>query len=153
MQVAKELGYETTFCGAYREEGLEHEEQWAGWRVVRLGCHFPLLNGKRPILYLRSILSFNHELYRFLKEYKPELVHASDIETMPAAILYRARRGARLIYNIHDNFSQRYNVPSPFAFFLNVLEGMCVRAADVTVVPPTIKPATPAGEFIPWSAR
>jgi len=135
MGVASELGYEATFCGAFREEGLEQDEQWGGWHVVRLGRHFPLLSGRRPMLYLTSIFRFNRDLYRFLKRNRPELVHASDIETVPAAILYRMWYGTRLIYNIHDNLAQRYNVPSAFAFLLNVLEGLCVRAADATVVP------------------
>lgn len=135
MRVAKELGYDGVFCGALRDEGLERDERVGEWRIIRLGRHFPLLNGKRPFLYVNSIFRFNLDLYRFLKTSGPNLVHASDIETMPAAILYRMRHNARLIYNIHDNLAQRYNIPSPVAYFLNVMEGLCVRAADVTVVP------------------
>ena len=135
MRVAADLGYETVFCGAPREEGLSRTDEWSGCRIVRLGRHFPLLNGRRPWLYLRSVYHFNRELYRFLEKHRPALVHASDIETMAAALRYRKRTGAHVVYNIHDNLAQRYDVPAPVAWLLNALEGWCARAADVTVVP------------------
>ena len=135
MRVAADLGYDTVFCGAHRDKSLPQTEEWGGSRVVRLGRHFPLLNGRRPLLYLRSVYRFNRELYRYLEQHRPDLVHASDIETMAAALLYRRRTGARLVYNIHDNLAQRYEVPRSLAWLLNTVEGWCVRAADVTIVP------------------
>lgn len=134
-RVAAELGYTTVFCGANREPGLAPSDEWQGIRVVRFGRHFPLLNGRHPWVYLRSVLSYNRALYRFLRDNRPGLVHASDLETMPACILFRRMNAVRLVYNIHDNVAQRYNMPAAIRAVLNWLEGLCVRQADVTVVP------------------
>lgn len=135
MGVAEELGFEPVFCGALRDKDLARTDKWGGWNVIRLGSPFPLLNGKRPFLYVSSVMRYNWHLLRYLRHNRPEIVHASDIETMPATMLYRLFARCRLIYNIHDNLSQRYNIPGWAATVLNFLEGVCVRAADIALVP------------------
>ncbi len=135
MTVAEELGFEPVYCGALRHDGLTRTDTWGGWKVIRLGSPFPLLNGKRPFLYLKSIFLYNWHLFRYLRKSKPAILHASDFETMPASVLYRLFNRNLLIYNIHDNLAQRYNMPAGLACVLNVMEGICVRAADITVVP------------------
>lgn len=135
MKVAKELGYNPLFCGAMREADLKTEDTWSGWNVVRVGKTFPLLNGKRPFLYVKSVFNYNLGLYRLLKTRKPGFVHASDCEAMPAAILYSFLHNIRLIYNIHDNVAQRYSIPAFAMWILNVIEGLLVLASDVTLVP------------------
>ena len=67
MKVTQELGVEPIFCGAFREEGLPAEDEWGGWRIVRLGRVFPLLNGTRPFLYIRSVFSYNWQLLKLLR--------------------------------------------------------------------------------------
>lgn len=134
-RVAEELGHATVFCGANRETGLAQDDEWQGIRVARLGRFFPMLNGRHPWIYIRSVLSYNRALFRFLRHHRPTLVHASDIETMPACILYRRLNTVRLVYNIHDNVAQRYDLPGAIRAPLNWIEGLCVRQSDVTVVP------------------
>lgn len=135
MRVAAELRYEPEFCGARREEGLPRTDQWETFPVVRLGRTFPLLNGRRPLTYLSAVLSYNASLLRHLLRERPPLVHASDIETMPACMLYRMFSRTRLVYNIHDNVAQRYRVPRLAEWLLNAAEGLCVVGASITVVP------------------
>lgn len=135
MDVARELGLETLFLSARREEGLAETETYAGHPVRRTGPFFPLLNGRSPLLYVRSVIAYNRALFRELCRFRPQIIHCSDIETMPAGLLYKWRSGARLIYNIHDNLAQRYNVPGWAQFILNIPEGIAVRLSSVTLVP------------------
>ncbi len=135
MSVAREIGLDPIFCGALREDGLENEAEWAGFPLVRIGPTFPLLNGRRFWLYLRSVTLFQLALIRFFFRTKPMLIHASDVETMTASILYAKLKRIRLIYNVHDNLSQRYRLPRLFQALLNVIEGIMVLFSDVTMVP------------------
>lgn len=135
MKVAKEMGFTPQFCGAMREEGIERETTWSGWPIFRVGRHFPLLNGKRAWLYFISVLSFNFSLLHFLISRKPKLIHASDVETMPASILYSLFSRARLIYNVHDNVAQRYNLPKWANKILNGIEGFFILFSEVSMVP------------------
>jgi len=135
MEVADLLGMEPLFCGAFREPDLPETDEWSGLNVTRVGPTFPLLNGRRPLLFLRSVLGFNRAVFRLLVEVRPALVHASDLEVFPAAHLYARRSGARLLYNIHDNLAQRYPVPAMARHILNAVEGLAVLLADDTLVP------------------
>ncbi len=139
MKVTQELGVEPIFCGAFREEGLPADDEWGGWRVVRLGRVFPLLNGTKPFLYIRSVFSYNWQLLKLLRRTRPAIVHASDFETMLAAGIYRLFWGGRLIHNIHDHLAQRYSVPGFVRAILNFFEGLNVRISDVTLVPESFR--------------
>lgn len=134
-RVAGELGFEPLFLGALRDRELGRAGEWQGLPIERLGPYFPLLNGRHPWIYLTSVLGYNRALFRQLRRRRPELVHASDIETMPAVALYRSLYRCHLVYNIHDNVAQRYELPSALKAILNVIEGCCVLRSDVTVVP------------------
>lgn len=135
MDVAMSLGYETLFIAARREDGLPERETYAGHAVKRVGPFFPLLNGREAWLYIRSVVAYNRDLYQTLRETSAELVHCSDIETMPAGLLYKLRTRARLLYNIHDNLAQRYDIPSFAQSFLNQLEGIAVLLSSQALVP------------------
>jgi glycosyltransferase involved in cell wall biosynthesis len=130
-----ELGFEPLFLGALRDRDLDRIGEWQGLRIERLGPYFPLLNGRHPYIFLRSVIGYNCALFRRLRRRRPELVHASDIETMPAVALYRFLNRVHLVYNIHDNVAQRYELPSALRAMLNFIEGCCVLRSDVTVVP------------------
>lgn len=135
MDEARSVGYDTLFLSGRREEGLAEEEIYAGHKVRRIGPFFPLLNGRAGGLYLRSVLAYNRALWKQLRRLRPALVHCSDIETMPAGILYRWVSGARLIYNVHDNLAQRYTIPEWAQAILNQFEGLAVRLSSIALVP------------------
>jgi glycosyltransferase involved in cell wall biosynthesis len=135
MRVATELGYNCLFLGARREEGTAIEDEWQGWRVRRLGREFPLLNGTRLLVYVRCVIRYNWDLFWTLRRERPALVHASDVETMPASVLYKWIYGTRLICNVHDNISQRYDLPAFTAAILNVAEGLFILGSSITLVP------------------
>ncbi|WP_416832714.1 MAG: glycosyltransferase [Erythrobacter sp.] len=135
MEEARGLGFDTLFLSGRREEGLADEEVYSGHNVRRIGPFFPLLNGRAGWLYLRSVLGYNHALWRQLRQLRPAIVHCSDIETMPAGILYRRFSGARLIYNVHDNLAQRYTIPAWAQAVLAQVEGLAVRLSSIALVP------------------
>lgn len=135
MDVAKAAGFNPVFAGAFREPGLPERDEWNGHPVIRLGKPFPMLNGRRPLTYVRSVATYNRALARFLAETQPALVHCSDVETSFGALASRRPDGQRRIYNIHDNIAQRYQLPTVARWLLNQLEGGIVRAFDVALTP------------------
>ena len=85
----------------------------------------PLLNGKNFILYAWFVFTLNIAILFNLLKKRPQLVHVSDYEhffLLKYILFFRAK----LIYNIHDNFSQRYNLPKAIKKGLNILEGINV---------------------------
>ena len=135
MSVAREAGYNVLFVGAYREQGLPREDLWEGLPVRRLGPYFPLLNGRGLLRYVYCVLACNVAFFKELCREAPEVVHASDIETMPAATLYRILTSRRVVFNIHDNLAQRYALPGFLNGILNMVEGVGVLCAHKTLVP------------------
>jgi len=47
MRVARELGYNPVFFGAYRDANLPAQDSWEGFEIQRVGKFFPLVNGTR----------------------------------------------------------------------------------------------------------
>jgi len=139
MRVAAEMGMAPTFLGAPRKEGLPRTEEWEGMHVERVGPVQPMLNGAGLRQYVVGTLWFNAAVFSALRKVRPGLVHASDVESAPACILYTKLHRVPFIYNIHDNFADRYVVPDIVRFFLNALEGLFVQASASTVVPESFR--------------
>lgn len=135
MDVASSLGFETAFLAARREEGLADVELYSGHKVVRIGPYFPLLNGRQAWNYFRSVILYNIDFFRHLRKLRPDIVHCSDFETIPAAVVYKLCVKSKLLYNIHDNLAQRYNLPKWAQFILNQAEGLAVRLSSISLVP------------------
>jgi glycosyltransferase involved in cell wall biosynthesis len=139
MSVASDLGLEPLFIGAYRGEGFVARDSWGGVQVERIGHVFPLLNGTRPGLYAYSVIRFGISLLFKLRKLRPELVHVSDFEAYWPARVYATVAGIPLIYNIHDNLSQRYRCSAWLAQLLNWAEGIAAKCATVTLVPESFR--------------
>lgn len=135
MRSAEERGLRPVFLGSVRSEGLPRHDQWAGYEVLRIGPTHPLLNGRRPVAYLTGILRFNVALLKELRRIRPALVHASDVETTPASIIYTLATGTPLLYNCHDNLADRYQLPHLLRSILNAVEGLVVLSSNIALVP------------------
>lgn len=131
MNVARSAGYDTLFLSARREPDLPKQDRASGHAIRRIGRFFPLLNGRSPFIYLGGVLAYNAVSFCNLWQERAEVVHCSDFETMPAAIAYRIIFRSRLIYNIHDNLSERYNLHRWLRAVLNVIEGLFVLTSRV----------------------
>lgn len=135
MTVARQLGIVPLFVGAHRDAESSTMTESDGFEIRRIGRPFRRFHGNNPMLYVLSVLRFSVALLRFLGQARPGLVHASDFEVYAAARLYTFVCRARLIYNIHDNLADRYRCPRMMRTALNLLEGVAVRLAPVTLVP------------------
>ncbi|WP_105199407.1 glycosyltransferase [Pseudoalteromonas sp. T1lg10] len=133
--VAKELGYKGLFIGAHREQNLANTDLWDGLEVERVGKFYPMLNGAGLMTYLKGVVSYNRGAFKLLKDKKPDVIHFSDVESFFAVFFYRLFNKVSTLYNIHDNFGQRYPLPKPVNQLLNVFEGLIVRFASATMVP------------------
>jgi len=135
VTVAEEVGLKTLYLGAVREKNLAKNEIVNDIPVQRLGRFYPMLNGQGLVTYILGTLLFNLAVFKFLIKTRPEIVHVSDVESFPCSILYKLIFRKKLLYNIHDNFSQRYSLPNFANNFLNFMEGVFVMLSSVTIVP------------------
>lgn len=135
MLVARDMGYSPLYVGAMRDKDVPREDFWEGWPVVRVGPEFPLLNGRRPGLYVASVIRVWYALLRKVLSVRPALMHVSDFELYWPCRVYSWLFRVPFIYNIHDNLAQRYRVPRWVAARLNFVEGVAALTADVTLVP------------------
>ena len=135
MTVARTVGLQPRFVGARRERSRRRDEVWEGFPVELIGPSFPLVNGRRPGLYVGSVVVFWLALLAYLMRARPAVVHVSDFELYWPARWYSLVARVPLIYNIHDNLSQRYRVWRLVAKALNIIEGAAAITATVTVVP------------------
>lgn len=141
MRIVADRGLQPTYFGSLRAENLARVDEWDGFEVIRIGPYFPLLNGRRPLVYLRGVFLFNLALLSELRSRRPRLIHASDSETMPASVLYHLVTGVPLVFNIHDNLADRYCVGPAIRGVLNALEGSMVRLSDAALVPESFRRA------------
>ena len=139
MKVAEDLGYNSIFCGAFRENDISRKDSWDGFEIIRLGSRYPLLNGKGLLTYIKYTSIFCISLYRHFKKTKPNLLVASDFEVMLPAIIYSKLYNIKLIYNIHDNLAERYNLPSAIRSCLNIMEGLATLSSKSALVPETFR--------------
>ncbi|MBF0676100.1 glycosyltransferase [Pseudomonas sp.] len=135
IHVAQELNVNCRFVGAHRDKGLPKVDLWSGINVCRVGRYFPLANGTGFLTYLKGVTVFNYSCFRLLIKTKPDLVHVSDYDSYLGGWLYSRFYGVKLIYNIHDNLSQRYPVNFIFKGVLNFIEGMFVLGSNISLVP------------------
>lgn len=139
MAVAAKRGLTPIFIGAYRAGGLPASDTWDDMNLTRVGPALPLLNGKHAGRYISGVIAFNFALFRELWRRKPRIVHASDIETAPACLLYRLLFRQPVIFNIHDNLADRYAVPRAVRAALNFIEGLVVILSSLALVPESFR--------------
>lgn len=135
MRFAERLGYRTIYLGAHREHGLPGTATIEGLEVQRVGHFTPSHNGRGLARYVGGVVLFNWAAFKKMRRLRPKAVHASDIETMPAALAYRLISRAPIMYNIHDNYAERYNVGVAARSLLNALEGVAILLSSVALVP------------------
>jgi glycosyltransferase involved in cell wall biosynthesis len=149
MALVRELQISCVFVGALREPGLPRTDSWDGFEVMRIGRPFPLVNGRRPRVYISGVFSYWVAAMRLMLALRPAAVHASDIETAIPSIVAGRLLGFPVVYNIHDNLAMRYSVPRWVASVLNVIEGIAILGASACLVPePFRRDALPS-----WARR
>lgn len=135
VQYAKSRSARVAYVGAHRGKGAADRELVDGVDVVRIGPYVPRLNGRSPGRYVSGLVGFNMAALRLFVAQKPRVIHCSDLETTPAALLYGLLLRIPVIYNIHDNYAERYPIGRTLRGVLNAIEGLAVLLSRVSVVP------------------
>ena len=94
-----------------------------------------LLRELRALARLARMLARSAPIIRAARRLpSPSVVHANDLDTLPAGLLLARRSGARLVYDAHELYSE-FETPSPrVARALTLLlEGALARRADSVV--------------------
>jgi glycosyltransferase involved in cell wall biosynthesis len=151
MEISRRMGLKAEFWGAYRDKELGREEVYEGEKVNRKGDFFPLVSGSQGKRYVKGIYNYCCAVVRDLKKIKKDVkvIHCSDVEPFLATVVFRLFSQAKVIYNIHDNLSQRYSqFPTWVNFMLKQIEGLCVVLSTVAVVPEEFRK-----QALPWWCR
>jgi glycosyltransferase involved in cell wall biosynthesis len=100
----------------------------------------PLVRELRGIFRIARLVFSNFRLARAAARLGPvEIVHANDLDTLPAGRLVARRRGARLVYDAHELYAdQEPAAPRVYRALVRALERRLARRADgvVTVSDP-----------------
>jgi glycosyltransferase involved in cell wall biosynthesis len=124
---------------ALHEHGLDENEENEGIEVRR----FRLKTRPWPRYLLIQILKYCELLFRMRREgirWRPDIVHAHDLNALPIGCAIATRTGARLIYDSHELWigqQARNTYIQPIRMLMDAVELYFSRKADeiVTVSP------------------
>jgi hypothetical protein len=105
-------------------------------RVGDLGS-FDYFDGKGYFSYLKYLVITNIRTIKLLFKLRAELkfVHFSDLESILLGGVFCKVFGIKYIYNIHDNYFQRYEYSNVLSKALMILESLFIKASECTLVP------------------
>lgn len=111
--------------------------------IPRLGSlgEFDYFDGSGYLAYLKFILITNIRIAKYIWIFrrKIKLVHFSDLESViTGGVLCRILR-IEYIYNIHDNFFQRYDFAKSISISLWSFESVYIWLSKVTLVPESFR--------------
>ena len=66
-----------------------------------------VFNEQKEIYYIRSIMLINLEFYKEALEYKPDIVHCNDLDTLLAGFMLKENFGIPLIYDAHEIYPEQ----------------------------------------------
>lgn len=81
------------------------------------------------------------DVWRMLRDIRPTLIHVHDPELIPMALVWRLRRGRRVIYDAHEDLPKQVmgkpyihkHIRNTIAFFARALESAADRHLDTVV--------------------
>ena len=87
--------------------------------------------------YLSFILSVNWAISKKIIRYRKDIkfIHFSDLEIVLLGSIICKLFGIKFVYNIHDNYFQRYNFSRLINTFLKYIESFYILISDKTLVP------------------
>lgn len=91
--------------------------------------------------YFMYVISINWLVAKIIYRHRHNInfVHFSDLEVVLFGSIMCKALGIRFVYNIHDNFFQRYNFNRIVSVGLKYLESFFIRISDKTVVPESFR--------------
>lgn len=135
---AKEAGYDIFAVGLKLDKGISYSKLLNETEVVS----HDLLSSKLSLLgsVVRRTLSLIELSIKFLLSgaaFKPDLIHCSDVVSLPAAVLVKFFSGGRLIYDAHELESLKNGTSRMLSFCIKLIEKICWPMVDgfITVSP------------------
>ena len=121
-----------------REHGYPRREERDGVHIRRLPLPAPY---NRPILLLPMLWWM---IAAFFATRGAEVVHASDLDTLPAALVAKALRGRKVVYDIFDFYGDLITRPlaERTRRGLRGLEAGLATFADVVLLPDSVRRGT-----------
>ena len=148
MRVGREMGLNPLFLGAFRDASLPRSDEYEGLPVRRTGPLY-LPGSLRRTLGLRYV-QFARAVTAELLRLGPDIVHASNLRGLVAAMAYRVLRPrSRLVYDIHDNLALELRAPRWVKRPVQRLDNLLGRVADAVFVPDRRR----ADALLPWVPR
>ena len=102
---------------------------------------FEYFDGVGMIRYLAYITTINLLVARIIFRHRRciKFVHFSDLEVVLLGAIMCRVLGIRFVYNIHDNFFQRYDFGAMISLALRYLESFYISISAKTLVPETYR--------------
>lgn len=131
-------GHAVTVLCWDREARFPPEESISGYRVQRVqSVRTRYGAGARQLLYLPR---FWAAATRWARALAPQIVHCHDLDTLPAGWWLKARTGARLVYDAHEDYPALMSLylPGLLVRALSLLERLLLRQVDATITASTV---------------
>ena len=125
--------YETNYLAPVRGDELENSHNRPYGNLGR----FKYFEGRGFLKFFCYLIAINFRISWILLVFRKriDILHLSDLEVSFLAIPLARFLKIRTIYNIHDNFYQRYNFGSLVGCMLKYIESLYIGIANITVVP------------------
>lgn len=125
MRVAVIVSGDVRFDGRVRRESASLKREHEVYTIDQ-GCYSPSLwdRGKYIARATRRLLKL-----------KPDVIHANDLDTLPAAIVAKKRTGARLVWDCHEIFYDmvRDGPHRNLSTFFRKVEPLLAECADAVI--------------------
>jgi len=89
---------------------------------------------------LRHLLKYWNEVIILAKEYKPDVIHCHDLDTLYAGVKLKKKLGCKLIYDAHENYPalMSLHLPKILVFLLTQWEKWLIKFVDATITASTV---------------
>jgi glycosyltransferase involved in cell wall biosynthesis len=123
-------GYNVRIMGWDRYGDSPKKEMINGIKIERI--HIPSSYGSGVKNIFRLFL-FNLYLIWYVFKYKPDVVHACDLDTALPAILMKMIRKTKVVYDIYDFYAESRRI-GKLESFVRRLEKWVVRKSDIVIL-------------------
>lgn len=127
----KEAGFCTTVLGWDREGTSNEKEILNGINIQR--CRYKGKYGG-GLGNLFGLVQFNVYLFNRLFQYKPEFVHACDLDTLLPALIYGMITRKKIVYDIFDFYSESRQVGRLKGIINKLERWACTKCNSIIIV-------------------
>ncbi len=91
-------------------------------------------------IQLGHLLRYWNEVIILAKEYKPDVIHCHDLDTLYVGVKLKKKLGYKLIYDAHENYPalMSLHLPKILVFLLTQWEKWLIKFVDTTITASTV---------------